>query len=74
MLSDHLLACFSFSRLLFSNNQEQTVFPCLLPALRWNGLFLDVPIILKNAVEATQVEHKPYGQWISKVSKTPPNR
>jgi hypothetical protein len=29
---------------------------------------------LKNAVEATQVEHKPYGQWISKVSKTPPNR
>jgi hypothetical protein len=29
---------------------------------------------LKTAVEATQVEHKPYGQWISKVSKTPPNR
>jgi transcriptional regulator GlxA family with amidase domain len=31
-------------------------------------------INLKTAVEATQVEHKPYGQWISKVSKTPPNR
>jgi hypothetical protein len=30
--------------------------------------------ILKNAVEAAQVEHKPYGQWISKVSKTPPKR
>jgi hypothetical protein len=31
-------------------------------------------MILKNAVEATQVEHKQYGQWISKVSKTPQNR
>ena len=29
---------------------------------------------LKNAVEATQVERKPYGQGISKVSKTPKNR
>ncbi len=31
-------------------------------------------MILKNAVEATQSEHKPYGQWISKVSKTHQNR
>jgi hypothetical protein len=38
------------------------------------AMILRQSLILKTAVEATQVEHKPYGQWISKVSKTPPNR
>ena len=38
------------------------------------AFYLDTSINIKSAVEATQVEHKPYGQWISEVSKTPPNR
>ena len=55
---------------------------CLIEVPRGNGKTLAADTLiattsgfnLKNAVEATQVEHKPYGQWISKVSKTPPNR
>ncbi len=42
-----------------------------------DGLVINLLLNLNNPkkpVEATQVEHKPYGQWISKVSKTPPNR
>jgi hypothetical protein len=41
---------------------------------QWKLLTEVFRLNLKTAVEATQVEHKPYGQWISKVSKTPPNR